>query len=199
MKRPICYLDVDGVLYYYPKEGSEDFKLEGAYAGIRPYIMGLFQMIHNCGYELRMLTCNREGGHILLNACLHSGYYPLKWRRDLETNDKKTLEMTMPDDIPSCYLDYKNHKNELDHGEYSKAAFIDWSREFIWIEDGILAEEERLLKEKGVFDSYLFVDRFKREELLKVKDWIKNHRLTKKYFDSNIETPDNRDEPRYQG
>jgi len=198
MERPICYLDVDGVLYYYPKEGSDDFKLEGAYAGIRPYIMGLFQTIHNCGYELRMLTCNREGGHILLNACLHSGYYPLKWRRDLDTNKKECLEWSYPDDIPSCYLDF-SYKNNLDHGEYSKAAFVDWSREFIWIEDGILDTEEALLKEKGIYDSYCRVNRFKRDELLKVKDWIKNHRLTKKYFDSNIETPENRDEPRYQG
>lgn len=135
MKRPICYLDVDGVLYYYPKLGSEDFELEGAYGGIRPYIMGLLQVIHNCGYELRMLTCNREGGHLLLDACRHSGYYPLKWRRNLETNDKDCLELTEPKDIPSCYLDfnYKNEydKNEYDQGEYSKAAIIDWSRDFI--------------------------------------------------------------------
>jgi len=198
MERPICYLDVDGVLYYYPKEGSEDFKIEGVYGGIRPYIMGLLQTIHNCGYELRMLTCNRKGGHILLNACLHSGYYPLKWRRNKNSNDKELLEFNMPEEIPSCYLNY-DYKNEYDHGEYSKAAFVDFNREFIWIEDGILDTEEKLLEEKGILDSYCYVDRFKREELLKVMDWIKDHRLTKKYFDSNIEIPTNRDEPRYQG
>jgi len=197
-QRPICYLDVDGVLYYYPEEGTEDFKLEGAYAGIRPYIMGLLQTIHNCGYELRMLTCNHEGGNLLLRACLKSGYYPLKWRRDPKTNEKKLLEFTMPEDIPSCYLDYTNYKNNLDHGIYSKAAFIDWSRNFIWIEDGILPKEEELLKEKGREDCYCYVDRFKREELQKVMRWVKEHRLTKEYLEDNIITPLTREEPRYK-
>lgn len=198
MQRPICYLDVDGVLYYYPKPGSKDFELEGAYCGIRPYLMGLLQVIHNCGYELRMLTCNREGGHILLNACRHSGYYPLKWRRNQETNVKECLELTEPADIPSCYLNYE-YRNEYDHGKYSKAAFVDWTRDFIWIEDGILADEESLLEEKGKGDCYCHVDRYKREELQKVMSWIKNHRLTKEYLDSNIETPITRKEPRYEG
>jgi len=198
MDRPICYLDVDGVLYYYPEEGSKDFELEGAYSGVRPYIMGLLQTIHNCGYELRMLTCNSEGGYALLNACRHSGYYPLKWRRNLENNEKEYLELVEPKDIPSCYLN-SDYKNKYDHDKYSKAAFIDWSREFIWIEDGILVEEEALLNKQKKFDCYYHVDRFKRDELQNVISWIKKHHLTKKYFDSSIETPTTREKPRYEG
>ncbi len=155
--KPICYLDVDGVLYYYPKEGSDEFKLEPTYAGIRPYIMGLLQTIHNCGYELRMLTCNRTGGHILLNACLHSGYLPLKWKINEETKKQEFIEFSMPEKIPSCYYDYK-YKNNLDPEKYSKAAFVDFNRDFIWIEDGIIDVEQEILKEKGILDSYCYVD-----------------------------------------
>ena len=190
--KPICYLDVDGVLYYNPKVGSEDFKKEGTYIGIRPYIMGLLQTIHNCGYELRMLTCNRKGGHLILNSCLASGFLPLIWlKHPSEEGESSAIEFPMPDEIPSCYLNPK-YLNNLDPAIYSKAAYVDFNRDFIWIEDGIIDSEIKILTEKGILDCYCYVDPNNCDELLKVKEWISNHHITKKHFDSNIITPENR-------
>lgn len=193
MEKPICYLDVDGVLYYYPKVGSEDFVTEGTYVGIRPYIMGLLQTIHNCGYELRMLTCNADGGHLLLESCLASGFLPLKWlKHPSAEGESSAIEFPYPKKIPSCYFN-KDYLNDLNPEIYSKAAYVDFSRDFIWIEDGIVDTETELLKDKGILDCYLYVDPHNCNELLKVKEWIKNHRITKKHFDSMIITPEEKE------
>jgi hypothetical protein len=42
----------------------------------------------------------------------------------------------------------------------NKALSIDFSRDFIWIEDGILEEERRILIDHGCYDKYIFVPEY---------------------------------------
>lgn len=51
----------------------------------------------------------------------------------------------------------------------NKTTGIDFSEEFFWIEDGITPEEEAVLRERGVYESYIFVDPVGEHELLKTR------------------------------
>lgn len=152
---PICYLDCDGVIYYYPIEGTPYFR--GSHVEVRPYLFALLQNIHDWGFELRLLTCNRAGGEAMLNFVEESGcgqftkWWPL-------TN------------IPSCY-----HAKQYHNGlttKLEKAAYIDLTRPFIWLEDGIVSEECEMLQERGWCDRYFEIDAHEPDEFLRALPWI---------------------------
>lgn len=157
---PILYLDIDGVVYYYPRRGCKT----GHQVEIRPHFIRFLKTVHDCNYELRLLTANPEGGRALLNAVKWSGQYFRGW--DL-------------DQVPSCY--WNQEYNNYMGGSLNKSCFIDFSRDFLWIEDGILETEMEMLEEYGVLGRYLSVDPQKPMELVRAARWVREHELTMEY------------------
>lgn len=151
--KPICYLDIDGVVYYYPKNSPY-----GNHAEVRPHLFALLQTLHDCGFELRLLTCNDHGGKAMLKfvqesgcACLHD------WKLE---------------DVPSCYhsAQYNNgHRGSV----YEKAAYIDLERPFVWLEDGIISEEIKFLEDRGWIDRYFEINAYVPDEFLRAIPWLK--------------------------
>lgn len=169
---PICYLDVDGVLYYQPKE--EDFIKEPVPVALRPYIMALIQTIYESGYELRFLSCNPEGGDLILKALFESGYFPIRKTKYKKNTYYEQLDYSCVDSCFNCSSFFNGGDANL------KTSYIDYSRDFIWIEDGIFDLEKEELRKRNILVNYCEVNPNNREELLKVIDWIKNHKFSKK-------------------
>lgn len=170
-EKPILYLDVDGVLYYYQDRAP--------YAFLSPHISEFFYQIIRGQFELRMLTANPQGGKRIIQSLRHSG----------------TSYCFIPDHVPFVY-ERSGFRNALprDDWEYRKSAFINFNRPFLWIEDGISEKEMDLLREKDLLDHYYFVDNKNPDGLKNAMSWMQGHDL----FDPHPDTDDNpawRDHP----
>jgi hypothetical protein len=153
---PICYLDVDGVIYWYAKEDSPYFF--GSYSEVRPWLFAFLTTVHDLGFDLRLLTCNDRGGKATMEFVDESGTHQLhRWELS---------------NIPTCYRVREFH-NGLNATQFEKAAYIDLNRPFVWIEDGIIDVEKMMLAERGWTDRYFYVDPHVPDEFLRAIPWLK--------------------------
>ena len=154
--RPICYLDIDGVVYWYPNEKSEDY--HGCCGEVRPWLFAFLQTIHDLGFELRLLTCNWRGGKAAMTF--------------VDESHTHTMHRWCLPNIPTCYEE-KAYHNGLDRLKYSKAAYIDLNRPFIWFEDGIITTEHEMLESRGWQDRYFEIHAHKPDEFLDAMKWAR--------------------------
>jgi len=163
---PILYLDIDGVAYCYPIEGRGGYR--GSAVEITPNLMGFLKRVHDLGFELRLLTYNPEGGRALLDSVMNSGSCEFRhW--DIAN-------------VPSCCYN-KAFRNGLETpglSRPSKAHYVDLSRDFLWVEDGISAEEARVLFHSNRGDCYRGVDNREYGALWRTIPWIEAHPITKR-------------------
>ena len=160
-ERPICYLDCGGVVYYSPVKMKYQSRPQHE---LRPHLISFLKTIHDCGYELRILSgdpaaCGALNG---LMRSLFVDDFP-KWRLD---------------EIPNAY---GNPAYLVDHGaDLAKAGYVDISRPFIWIEDCVNPNDYQFLVKQGMGERLFTVDPFEPDELLKVKAWIRSHPFSKR-------------------
>ena len=157
-------MDRDGVAYCYPREEHRGFK---GYVEITPHFIPFLKQVHDLGYELRLLTFNPEGGRALMDAVQHSGSCEFRnW--DL-------------DKVPSCCFktEFRNKLQIFDGERPSKASYVDLSRDFLWIEDGISFAEAKALLRSGRADCYRYVDNRSYGALWRCLPWIKGHPITR--------------------
>jgi hypothetical protein len=127
MKKPILYIDVDGVLFGI---------YSGGYMQLRPNVIGFLEWC-TANFECCWLTCwGRDR--------LYSLFYRIY---GLPTFNKIR------------YINWIVNDSQL------KVVSIDIQSDFYWIEDGILEDEENILKENGKLDRYVFVNENGRDEL----------------------------------
>jgi hypothetical protein len=169
--KPILYLDVDGVLYYYRDDAP--------HALLSPYISEFFYEIIKGQFELRMLTANPQGGMRILQSLRHSG----------------SNYCFIPDNVPFVF-ERSGFRNALprDDYRYNKISFVDFSRKFVWLEDGISEKEQKILDEKGLTNNYYYVDNTNREALANIIIWLKGHEFYNEHEDTQ-ENPAWRDHP----
>lgn len=162
--KPVLYLDVDGVLFYYQDKAP--------YACLSSHVSDFFYQVIRGQFELRMLTANEPGGQAILDTLYNSG----------------TSYCFTPGHVPFVY-GKDGFRNALirQSFQHNKISFIDFDRPFLWIEDGISPAEEDILKEKNLLGNYYFVDAFNPEGLKNAMIWMMGHEL----FEAHEDTKNN--------